>query len=81
MYAAHTCIWFKAYILRAGYGDYYALNQLYLPIVDFALCNRPDVYDGDLTDTMVCAGWYPSYASACYVSDAFSSYIGMYAQY
>lgn len=41
------------------------LNQVMLPIIDRDVCNQPNWYDGDIDDSMVCAGYAQGGRDTC----------------
>ena len=43
------------------------LNQVMLPILDRDICNRPNWYDGEIDDSMVCAGYAQGGRDTCQV--------------
>jgi len=58
----------------AGWGNMSTVNDIYpndlraalTPIVDFNQCNASNSYDGELTQNMICAGYFVSNRDSCY---------------
>jgi len=58
----------------AGWGNMSTVNDIYpndlraalTPIVDFNQCNASNSYDGELTQNMICAGYFESNRDSCY---------------
>ena len=44
------------------------LMQVMLPLIDNDICNQPDWYDGNVDDSMVCAGYQEGRLGNCHVS-------------
>ena len=58
---------FIFYMFSAGVGSPDQLLQVMVPIVSNEVCNRPESYDGQITDTMVCAGYEEGGKDSCQV--------------
>jgi len=43
------------------------LNQVMLPIIDRDVCNQPSWYDGQIDDSMICAGYAQGGRDTCQV--------------
>jgi len=45
------------------------LRQVELPIIDSSVCNRPLWYNGQIDESMICAGYEQGGQDSCQVSD------------
>ena len=41
------------------------LREALVPVIDYEVCNAPDVYDGDITENMFCAGYLDGRRDGC----------------
>jgi len=54
-------------VTEAGGSSPDELNQVMLPIIDREVCNQPSWYDGQIDDSMICAGYSQGGKDTCQV--------------